>query len=337
MTVYTILLVLFVVALALVAAVKPSRSELGWFELERRAETGDATALAELRRERLIVDVLSLQRLVTSLLLVICVAMAVALFGWLIGVVVAVVVALEYSAVGRLPVIGRFANQLYTQYEPVIMRFVEKFAPVFRFVRISLPEQPPLQLHSREELTHLISESNGILSSDEKKLITGGLGAQQRTVETVMTPRSVVDSIERKEHLGPLVLDDLHKTGHSRFPVIEGDIDHVVGVLHIRDLLEIDAKRKSTSVEKAMDPRVYYIKYDQTLEHALAAFLKTRHHLFVVINEFRETVGIVTLEDVIEAILGRPIVDEFDTHSDLRAVAGRNPHGNNHTETATDV
>jgi CBS domain containing-hemolysin-like protein len=111
----------------------------------------------------------------------------------------------------------------------------------------------------------------------------------------------------------------------------------VVGTLHIQDLLTIDAKRRSTSVEKAMEPRVFYIKEDQTLQHALAAFLRTHHHLFIVVNEFRETVGLLSLEDVIEALLGRKIIDEFDAHEDLRVVASRNPQSNNHPRNHTDV
>jgi CBS domain containing-hemolysin-like protein len=86
-----------------------------------------------------------------------------------------------------------------------------------------------------------------------------------------------------------------------------------------------------------MDPKVYYIHEDQTLEHALAAFLKTHHHLFVVVNEYRETVGILCLEDVIEALLGRKIVDEFDAHDDLRAVAAHNPRSNNSSSKSHDV
>jgi CBS domain containing-hemolysin-like protein len=152
-----------------------------------------------------------------------------------------------------------------------------------------------------------------------------------------MTPRGVIDSISKKELLGPLVLDDLHKTGHSRFPVIDGDIDHVVGMLHIQDLLILDAKQRSNTVEKVMEPRVFYVREDQTLEHALTAFLRTRHHLFVVVNEFRETVGVLSLEDVIEVLLGRKIVDEFDAHDDLRAVAARNPRGNNEPQKHEDI
>jgi CBS domain containing-hemolysin-like protein len=78
-----------------------------------------------------------------------------------------------------------------------------------------------------------------------------------------------------------------------------------------------------------MQPRVFYIRENHSLEHALHGFLRTRHHLFIVVNEYRETVGLLSLEDVIEALLGRSIVDEFDEYDNLRKVAEGNPKGNN--------
>ena len=111
----------------------------------------------------------------------------------------------------------------------------------------------------------------------------------------------------------------------------------VVGMLYIQDLLTINRSSTSKRARTVMEKKVYYIREDQTLQHALAAFLRVRHHLFIVVNEFRETVGIVSLEDVIERMLGHKIIDEFDAHEDLRRVAQRNPRHNNRTKHARDV
>ena len=80
-----------------------------------------------------------------------------------------------------------------------------------------------------------------------------------------------------------------------------------------------------------------YINQNQKLEKALSAFIKTHHHLFIVVNDYRETAGIVTIEDVLEALLGRKIVDEDDVIVDLRAFAAKNPHHNNKSSAATDI
>ncbi|MEP6710226.1 MAG: CBS domain-containing protein [Candidatus Saccharibacteria bacterium] len=336
-TFLVLLLVVIFLVLALIEAVRPVHSEFSMFELKRRSEAGDKAAAVALRRERLLSDVTSLLRLKTSVLLVIFVVVSVATLGWLIGIIVSVVVSFEYGVFARLHLFRKCANQLYARYESHLLRFVEKFAGLMRFIRSVSPEPSLTRLSSKQELGHLVAQSSGVLSVDEKKLITNGIGFDERQVREIMTPKSVIDSIGKRELLGPLVLDDLHKKGHSRFPVIDGDIDHVVGVLHVQDLLTLDGGRRSTTVEKAMEQRVFYVHESQSLQHALAAFLKTHHQLFVVVNEFRETVGLLSLEDVVEALLGRKIIDEFDAHEDLRIVASRNPKMNNQAEGHKDV
>lgn len=337
MVLIAILCVIALIALVLVEGVNPKHSAMSRFELERRSKLGDKAAINASRREELLIDIVSLQRVLSALLLVIFITLSVVTFGWLLGVILAVIVALEVGALARVPFLNRRAQAIYVRHEPVLLHLVEKYAGVFRFIRRAVP-MPPLraQLDSREELQYLVVQSGSLFSADEKKLIQHGLQFGSKTVGEVMTPRGVIDSINKKELLGPLVLDDLHKTGHSRFPVTDGDIDHVVGMLHIHDLFTLDTKR-STTAEKAMEARVFYIPQDQPLQHALAAFIRSHHHLFIVVNEYRETVGIVSLEDVIEALLGRKIVDEFDTHNDLRQVAMRNPRSNNQPEKYENV
>ena len=70
-----------------------------------------------------------------------------------------------------------------------------------------------------------------------------------------------------------------------------------------------------------MRPEVYFINEHQTLDHALRAFIKVRHHMFIVVNEFEDVVGVLSIEDVLEQIIGHQIVDEFDKFDDLREVA----------------
>ncbi len=337
MTVMAILCFAVFALLVVISGFIPGRSSMSVFELERRKAAGDKSAAAALHREGLLGDIVSLQRIASALLLVVFVTLAVAAFGWLTGVLLSVVVAFEYAAIARIATLQRLSQKLYHQYEPVLLQWVEKLGRVLRFIRSVTPEIPaPKKVDSREELEYLLANSAAILSVDEKKLITHALQFEDRQVEEIMTPRGVIDSISTNELLGPLVLDDLHRTGHSRFPVTDGDIDHVVGMLHIQNLLALDHKRSLTA-GKTMEPRVYYIRQDQTLAHALTAFIRTHHHLFIVINEFRETVGIVSLEDVIEALLGREIIDEFDQHDDLRVVAARNIRGNNAPKKHEDV
>ena len=317
---------------------RPVRSTLSQFERERRATGGDKKAKELIKREILVGYVLTLQRVKIALLLVLVVVFAIATLGWVLGIVVATVIAVEYGAISRLRPLQKVAQRIYLRSERFLLKQVDKFSPVFKFLgTVTLEADDELRrLDSREELQHLVAQSNDILTTDEKKLIVHSLSFGEQLVGSVMTPRGVIESINRTEFLGPLTLDELHRKGHSRLPVISGDIDHVIGILHLQSLLALDIKRSATA-EKAMEPRVYYIRQDQTLQHALAAFLRTRHHLFIVVNEFRDTVGLLTLEDVIEALLGRKIIDEFDAHDDLRTVALRNLNDNNHPKNLENV
>jgi len=322
--------------LTLVASMLPRRTVLSAYELTRRRDEGSESAAEELRREALLDDVLTLKQVVEALLLVFTVLASFAAFGPVFGTLIAVLVALVYGRLSRIDMIHSWAQMLYEHSEPVLLQFVERhphFGRVIRSVKTGSGEQ---RLSSREELEHMIEESGAVITADEKKLISNGLAFADKTVEQIMTPRGVVETIAKDELIGPLTLDELHRTGHSRFPVIDGDIDHVVGMLHIKELLT-SFDKKSQTAEKMMERKVFYINQDQTLDHALAAFIKTRHHLFVVVNGYRETAGILTLEDVLEALLGREIVDEYDIHDDLRVVAARNAKTNNNPPHGTNV
>lgn len=313
------------ILLVTVRAFQVHPSELTLYELKRRAKSRDEVAKHNLRREIAATDLLTLRYLKDTLLVIAITIYTVSVLDWLLGAVVTLAILLIANMVARWNIVINVVQKIYNKYELRSLSLTEKIHPGLKILRLpNFQPIPDFSINSTHELKHLIEESSEeVLGQDEKHLLVHALDFPDKPVKSVMIPKSKVHSIDKKELLGPLVLDDLHKTGHSRLPVINRDINHVVGVLHVQDLLTLDTKR-SITVEKAMEAKVYYINKEQSLEHALAAFLKTRHHLFIVINEIRETVGIVTLEDVIEALIGRKIIDEFDTHEDLELVSQRN-------------
>jgi CBS domain containing-hemolysin-like protein len=310
--------------LLVVAAIRPHHSRLNLFELERRAGLGEKSAEMDLKREKVIGDVLSLQRVVIALLQVVVFVCAELTYGFYFGVLMALIVALLYGSIARFKPIKKLARILYKHIEDTVFSFIHKAPILVRFLR-SEPMSSGghvLKIDSRYELQHLVAESQGVLSAEERKLIVNSLSFGDKRVREVMTPRDEIMSVKKNEFLGPLVLDELSKSGHGKLPVISSDINHIVGILHLEGLLALDSKR-STTAEKAMEAKVYYIHKDQTLEHALTEFLSTRHYMLIVINEARETIGLITLTDVVEALIGREIVDEFQSHDSIRAVAQR--------------
>jgi CBS domain containing-hemolysin-like protein len=177
-------------------------------------------------------------------------------------------------------------------------------------------------LYEKSDIVELLERQKGQadsrISESEIMLLQHALQFGDKLVLEAMVPKRVVTMVSSQDAVGPVLMDELSRSGHSRFPVYEGRKDNIVGVLYLHDL--VGAKHTGT-VEHIMSRKLTYVHEDFTLQQALQAFLKTKHHLFLVVNSFEELVGIITIEDVLEQMIGKPIVDEFDRYDDLRAVA----------------
>lgn len=161
---------------------------------------------------------------------------------------------------------------------------------------------------------------SGDLQPHEADVISNVLALEVKTAAQVMTPRTVLFALHSDITLAEAAADD-HLLRHSRVPVYEDNPDDVIGIVHRRDILDAAAKDQfETSLEQLMRP-VHFVVETVKLDQLLRTFLEQRQHLVVVTDEFGSVSGIVTLEDVLEEILGREIVDEFDQVVDLRAFA----------------
>lgn len=313
-----LLLVFFIAA---VRSLRFDPNDLTTFELERQAKRGVDAALTEqtLRKNQPLL--LSLQRLVAlllSLLLIVLLATVFAI-GW------AILWSLLWLLVAELlearPEIRNVAEKYAQQYRQYIYKVIEFLHVPLSFMadKQLLRAERRATFYSKEELLEALAHDRTVLSKEEKTFIRQSLAYESIKIKDVMTPRSVVVFADSQDTLGPVVLDRLHKSGQSRFPVVNKDLDHIVGMLYMHELVSLNPKIKYIS--DIMSDKVYYVSEDKTLDHALHAFLRTRCHLFIVVNEFEETTGVISIEDVIETIIGRKIVDEFDQYEDLRAVA----------------
>lgn len=325
-TLFIILTIITTIMLLIVSAFRPERSHLNVFELERLANSGDKNAKKALAREKRIPDIYSLQRVMSAVLEVLLVVFSEQAFGLAVGITVALILALEYGAISKLKYVKKISNNIYQKCEKSILRFIKNNQPVMKFLRSAPMEEnsTSVKFSSVEELQHLIAESEGVLSSDEKKLIVSSLEFNNRLVSDVMVRRDQISSISKDEFLGPLALNDLHKLGYSRLPVVDGDIDHIIGILNLKNMLTLDEKQSSTA-ERAMDKKVYFIHEKQNLDQALAAFMKTHYPLLIVVNDACETVGLVSLEDVVESLVGKRLAERANVHTNA-SIAARNSH-----------
>ncbi len=178
-------------------------------------------------------------------------------------------------------------------------------------------------LFEKEDLLDLldrqVKQEDSRFTESEIVTARSALTFSDKIIRDIMTPTKKVIAVSNEELVGPILLTELHDSGHSRFPVYEGKKQSkIVGVLYLRDLVNI---RSGGRVHDLMSPDVYYMHDEEPLDQALQAFLKAKHHMFLVVNSFEDVVGIVTLEDVLAQVIGRPIDDEFDQYHDAAAVA----------------
>ena len=183
-------------------------------------------------------------------------------------------------------------------------------------------------IYSKGELVKILEEheksEDSSIEADELRIVENALQFGDRAIEEVMTPKSVVKTVSSTEPVGPVLMKELHETGFSRFPVYEEDEDNIVGILYLQDLIKPSKGRKY--VRDLVVTDVYFVNEHLKLDHALNAFLRTKNHLFIAVNEFQEMVGVITIEDILEQIIGREIVDEFDKYDDMREVAKLEAH-----------
>lgn len=299
-----------------------SASELTDFELERRLKAGDPDARAEaaFREMRPLLD--ALRRLTVLVLTIVLVIVLASAYNFFLAIIFAVIWLFVVELLSSQVWLVGLAERMSAKYEPQLQKTAHTLRPVLKFLadsRVLAGGTAQATFYSKDELLQEIEGDAHVLDKDEKLLIKQALIYQDVLVRDIMIPRSVLTTVEEDDTIGPLLLDRLHKSGHSRFPVIREDLDHVVGVLYMHELVPLDPKAKKVS--DAMSRKVYYVHQDKKLDHVLQAFLRTKHHLFMVVNEFEEVMGVVSIEDVLETIIGRKIVDEFDQYEDLRAVA----------------
>ncbi len=287
------------------AAVVVPSGNLGRFERERRRDQKGIEVMRELYQA----EALSLQRGLVALLLVAMASFAIASFGWVWGIIAACVVALSYGRIASAKPLRHFSRRLYFKYEHQLLQFIETHTRLIGYIRSYVPEAGELHVHSREELVYLLeTTSTHVLSESERQMLLSSLEFGTKTAHDVMTQRAAIVSIKRHEILGPLVLDDLHKSGHSHFPVIDSDLDTIVGILYVNDYLTLDTTRKHTlRADSAMSSQVTYADEREPLEKILETMISLHQHLVIVTGSNGMTVGLVTLKDIVTTLVGRQL------------------------------
>jgi magnesium and cobalt transporter len=169
-----------------------------------------------------------------------------------------------------------------------------------------------------EDLNEVLSQAHdrGIIDADAHHMLEGVLRVVELQVRDIMVPRSqmvIVNRDDPPEEILPMVVD----SGHSRYPVIGEDRDQIVGILLAKDLLRYFAEggRANFDIKECLRPAVF-IPESKRLNVLLKEFRVSHHHMAIVVDEYGGVSGLVTIEDVLEQIVG-DIGDEYDTDDDL--------------------
>ena len=180
---------------------------------------------------------------------------------------------------------------------------------LFRRVLRAINREP----YSREEIQDLFQENNGVIDPDEREMLTGVFDVAEMKVRDVMIPRSQMIVVNEDDSLEE-ILSTIVKSGHSRFPIMNKDSDESIGVLLAKDLLRhyMNGDNDTLSLQKYIRP-LSIIPESKRLNTLLKEFRVSRNHMAVVVDEYGGISGLLTIEDVIEEIVGE-IDDEHDPH-----------------------
>ena len=157
---------------------------------------------------------------------------------------------------------------------------------------------------TENELKYIVEsiEEEGVLEESESEMVRSALDFDEKTAEEILTPRVDVTFInisDSQEKIKDIIIENRY----SRIPVYEETVDHIVGILHTRDYLESLADGKAPDLRDIMQPP-YFVFRTQQLSKILSAFKRTKIHLAIVTDEYGGTLGIVTMEDLLEEIVG---------------------------------
>jgi CBS domain containing-hemolysin-like protein len=150
-----------------------------------------------------------------------------------------------------------------------------------------------------------------LIDPEEREMIAGIIEMGERAVSEIMIPRIDVIALEVNSLLAD-ALEVVTQYGHSRLPVYKEDIDHIVGILHVKDLIQVLRQTDQNVPLHELCRPVHYVPETAKTDDLLRELLRNRVHMAIVVDEYGGTAGIITIEDLIEEIVGE-IRDEYDT------------------------
>ena len=254
---------------------------------------------------------------------------------WLSVIIVGPILWIVFSLVpaSRTTKFGIYLTKIVT---PVIAWVLNYLHPLLNrgadFVESKYIVPKHTGIYEREDLIELIrtqqNQHDSRISDEELDILYRTLNFNSYKVNDILTPRNHVKILLSKDTIGPILIDELHKNSQDFVLVRESKKSPFVGTLAY-NVLDI---KSSGHISDFMESTVYYLHERDSLSDALHAFFVTNHPIFIVVNSFEEYMGIITIENIIQKLIGHIPGDDFDQFSDSAAVADRHTkrrHDNN--------
>ncbi len=179
------------------------------------------------------------------------------------------------------------------------------------------PEEGAEQILSQEELRTVVMEAGAMIPKRHKKMLLSILDLGNASVEEIMIPRNEVDGVDLEEPLDEII-SQFRNNLYSRVPIFEGGIDNVIGIVHIRSAMNALVQGNLTKeVIREMAEEPYYIPEGTPLNRQLLNFQREKRHVGLVVDEYGDLLGLLTLADVLEEIVGEFTTDPSDSIPDV--------------------
>lgn len=217
----------------------------------------------------------------------------------------------------------------FTAHSLRILLFI--FGPAvyaFEFItRLLRPsEEAPTVTRSELQVMARISAEEGGIQERENRVVSNLLQLADVQVETIMTPRTVVLMFQKDMTVGEVIKQ--HKIlPYSRIPIYDESADDIEGYVLRHEIYKRVAADEHQVTLESIAREIQVVPETNTVAHVLDEFIAKQDHIFVVIDEYGGTAGLITLEDTVETLLGIEILDESDSHADLRQLARRRYEG----------
>lgn len=186
-----------------------------------------------------------------------------------------------------------------------------------------IPQSENTDSISAEELQTIaaLSRQSGEIEADQERVISNILELSHKIVRDVMTPRTVTFSLNEDLTVAEAMEQCTRLSSHSRVPVYSEEADNVTGLIMRRDVLLAAAEQNNKTQLKDLKSPVNFVAETSPLNHILIEFFDRHQHLFVVVDEYGAVTGVISMEDILEEIVGREIMDESDKTQDMRELA----------------